>query len=66
MTLRGRADGKIFAERMTAEFDGDFVVLLIGMRVNRLPVFLAMPETARSRRYGAGRAMTHSGGSERS
>ena len=37
--------------RLTAELDGDFVVFLIGMRINRpwnvhkwLPVFLAMPK----------------------
>lgn len=41
---------KIVDQRMTAEMDGDFVVLLIGMRINKfwkihkwLPVFLAMP-----------------------
>jgi len=41
---------KIFPQRMTAEIDGDFVVFLIGMRINRpwkfhkwLPVFFAMP-----------------------
>ncbi len=40
----------IFPQRMTAEMDGDFVVFLIGMRVNKpwklhkwLPVVLAMP-----------------------
>ena len=40
----------VFPQRMTAEIDGDFVVFLIGMRINRpwkvhkwLPVFLAMP-----------------------
>ena len=40
----------IIPSRMTAEVDGDFVVFLIGMRVNKpwkihkwLPVFLAMP-----------------------
>jgi hypothetical protein len=40
--------------RTTAELDGDFVVFLIGMRVNRwwkphkwLPVFLAMPRMLR-------------------
>ncbi|MBV9931807.1 MAG: DUF4188 domain-containing protein [Alphaproteobacteria bacterium] len=40
----------IVAERMAAEIDGDFVVFVIGMRVNRwwkpakwLPVALAMP-----------------------
>jgi hypothetical protein len=38
------------AERMAAEIEGDFVVFLIGMRINKpwkvhkwLPVFLAMP-----------------------
>jgi len=42
---------KVYNERMTAELDGDFVVFLIGMRVNKfwkihkwLPVFLAMPK----------------------
>lgn len=41
---------KVIARRMTAQIDGDFVVFLIGLRVNRpwkihkwLPVFLAMP-----------------------
>lgn len=41
---------QIFPQRMTAEIDGDFVVFLIGMRINRwwkvhkwLPVALAMP-----------------------
>jgi hypothetical protein len=40
----------IIAERMTAEIEGDFVVFVIGMRINKiwkphkwLPVFLAMP-----------------------
>jgi hypothetical protein len=40
----------IHAGRMTAEMDGDFVVFLIGMRINRpwkvhkwLPVMIAMP-----------------------
>jgi hypothetical protein len=40
----------IVPSRMTAEVDGDFVVFLIGMRINKpwkihkwLPVFLAMP-----------------------
>ena len=44
----------IFPQRMTAEIDGDFVVFLIGMRINRpwkphkwLPVFLAMPRMLR-------------------
>jgi hypothetical protein len=41
---------KIYPQRMAAEIDGEFVVFLIGMRVNKpwkihqwLPVFLAMP-----------------------
>src|ERR1700704_3438862 len=41
---------QVIPKRMTAEFDGDFVVFLIGMRINKpwkihkwLPVFLAMP-----------------------
>src|SRR3954468_22945192 len=41
---------KILAKRVTAEVEGDFVVFLIGMRINKpwklhkwLPVFLAMP-----------------------
>ena len=41
---------KVIAERMTARIEGDFVVFLIGIRVNKpwkihkwLPVFLAMP-----------------------
>ncbi len=41
---------KVIAQRMTAQVDGDFVVFLIGMRVNKpwkihkwLPVILAMP-----------------------
>lgn len=40
----------VIPQRMAAEIDGDFVVFLIGMRVNKpwkphkwLPVFLAMP-----------------------
>lgn len=43
--------GKIINQRMTAEIEGDFVVFLIGMRINRLwkfhkwiPVALAMPK----------------------
>ncbi len=42
---------KIIPERMTAEIDGDFVVFLIGMRINKpwlihkwWPVFSAMPK----------------------
>ena len=41
---------EIIDKRMTAELDGEFVVFLIGMRINKpwkvrqwLPVFLAMP-----------------------
>ena len=41
---------QVYAQRMTAELDGEFVVFLIGMRINKpwklhkwLPVFLAMP-----------------------
>jgi hypothetical protein len=41
----------VIPQRMTAEIDGDFVVFIIGMRVNKpwkvhkwLPVFLAMPK----------------------
>jgi hypothetical protein len=41
---------EILAKRMAAEIEGDFVVFLIGMRINKiwkvhkwLPVFLAMP-----------------------
>ena len=42
---------KVIDKRMTAEVDGEFVVFLIGMRINKpwkvhkwLPVFLAMPK----------------------
>lgn len=42
--------GSIISERMTAEIEGDFVVFLIGMRINKpwkvhkwWPVFQAMP-----------------------
>ena len=44
----------IISERMTAEIDGDVVVFLIGMRINRmwkihrwLPVAMAMPRMLR-------------------
>jgi hypothetical protein len=47
----------VIPSRMTAEIDGDFVVFLIGMRVNKfwkihkwLPVFLAMPRMLRERK----------------
>lgn len=42
---------QVIAERMAAQIDGDFVVFLIGMRINKpwkiwkwLPVFLGMPK----------------------
>jgi len=45
---------EIIPARMTSEFEGDFVVFLIGMRVNKpwklhkwIPVFLAMPRMLR-------------------
>jgi Monooxygenase af470-like len=45
---------QVIPTRMTAEIDGDFVVFLIGMRINKpwkihkwLPVFLAMPRMLR-------------------
>jgi hypothetical protein len=45
---------EIVPQRMTAEIDGDFVVFIIGLRINRLwklhkwvPVFLAMPRMLR-------------------
>jgi fumigallin biosynthesis monooxygenase-like protein len=41
---------QVISDRMTAQIEGDFVVFLIGMRINKpwklhkwLPVFLAMP-----------------------
>ena len=41
---------KVYPRRMVAELDGDFVVFLFGLRINKpwkvhqwLPVFLAMP-----------------------
>jgi hypothetical protein len=44
----------VAAKRVTAKIDGDFVVFLIGMRINKplklhkwLPVFLAMPRMIR-------------------
>lgn len=50
----GRLVSKIFAERMTAEIGGDFVVFLIGARINKpwlihkwLPVLLAMSRMLR-------------------
>ncbi|MGD9905255.1 MAG: DUF4188 domain-containing protein [Vicinamibacterales bacterium] len=45
---------EVVAKRVTAKIDGDFVVFLIGMRINKpwkinkwLPVFLAMPKMIR-------------------
>ena len=42
---------KVIGKRMAAEMEGEFVVFLIGMRINKpwklhkwLPVFLAMPK----------------------
>lgn len=44
----------VFPQRMTAEIDGDFVVFILGMRINKpwkvhkwLPVALAMPRMLR-------------------
>ena len=44
----------VYPQRMAAELDGEFVVFLIGMRINKpwkihkwLPVFLAMPRMLR-------------------
>jgi hypothetical protein len=46
--------GPVIDKRVTADIDGDFVVFIIGMRVNRpwkvskwLPVFVAMPRMIR-------------------
>ncbi|MDP9372579.1 MAG: DUF4188 domain-containing protein, partial [Chloroflexota bacterium] len=48
---------RIYAQRMAAEIDGEFVVFLIGLRINKpwkvhkwLPVFLAMPRMLRELR----------------
>ena len=45
---------RVHAERMCAQIDGDFVLFIIGMRINKiwkvhkwLPVFLAMPRMLR-------------------
>jgi hypothetical protein len=66
------AMAQVRAERCTAEIDGDFVVFLIGMRVNRfwklhkwLPVLTAMPrmlaELARAPDLGLLHARLHFG-----
>ena len=46
--------GEVISRRVTASIEGDFVVFLIGMRINRflkpwkwLPVFVAMPRMLR-------------------
>lgn len=51
---KGFSMAPVIDRRMTAEIEGDFVVFLIGMRINRLrrvskwlPVFLAMPRMLR-------------------
>jgi hypothetical protein len=48
------AMARVIDRRVTAEMEGDFVVFLIGMRINKfwkawkwLPVFLAMPKMVR-------------------
>ena len=45
---------RVIDKRVTAEIEGDFVVFLIGMRINKLwkvrtwlPVFVAMPRMLR-------------------
>jgi hypothetical protein len=63
---------KVSAERCTAEIDGDFVVFLIGIRINRFwkphkwfPAFAAMPrmlaELGRNPDLGLLHARTHFG-----
>ena len=49
----------VINRRMAAQIEGDFVVFMIGMRINRpwrvwswLPVFLAMPRTPRRAAWG--------------
>ena len=65
---------QVIPSRMTAEIEGDFVVFLIGMRINKpwmihkwLPVFLAMPRmlkeleaTPRAASWGTSRALESS------
>src|SRR3984893_9231856 len=68
----GNAMTPIIDKRVTAEIEGDFVVFLIGMRINRLwkaskwlPVFLAMPKMGRELeqkpRHGVLGAQLHCG-----
>src|ERR1044071_5132274 len=52
---------EVIAQRMAAQMEGDFVVFLIGMRINRwwkvhrwLPVALAMPRMLRELRARPG------------
>jgi hypothetical protein len=52
--VQGVHMSQIIPQRMTAEIDGDFVVFVIGMRINKLwkphkwfPVFRAMPRMIR-------------------
>jgi hypothetical protein len=52
--IRDMSKNRVVPGRMTANLDGDFVVLLIGMRVNKpwkvhkwWPVFVAMPRMLR-------------------
>ncbi len=60
----------VFPQRMTAEIDGDFVVFIIGMRINRpwklhkwLPVAAAMPRILKElvSRPESGCLATHQG-----
>jgi hypothetical protein len=51
MIALGEEMKKVIDKRMSAEMDGEFVVFLIGMRINKpwkvhkwLPVFLGMPK----------------------
>ena|ERR1700758_2786398 len=51
---------KVIADRMTAQVEGDFVVFLIGMRINRfwkvhkwLPVAMSMPRMLRELQHDA-------------
>jgi hypothetical protein len=52
--MGGNGMAKVIDKRVTAEIEGDFVVFLIGMRINRfwkvwkwMPVFFAMPRMLR-------------------
>ena len=46
---------QVSSERLTVEIEGEFVIFLIGMRINKwwkvhkwLPTFLAMPKTIKA------------------